>query len=99
MWELSRLGFALGCQFRSGAEASAAACAAEKRKLLWWAAADGSEPMRLRIGGEPPATPAAVYTQLLQRSGEQTWASAMFQVPLELARLVCGYRVDAAAQP
>lgn len=99
VWQLSRFGFALGCQFRDQADAAAVACAATMRRELWRVSVEGQEPRQIRISGEPPATPAVACASLFERSGGQPWSITMLQIPVELAMFVCGYRADGGAAP
>jgi hypothetical protein len=94
---LSAFGPTVGCQVSEnyGGSASRGAAAGEE---LWSVLHLDEDDEETIVKGEPPEAWAAVYQTLRRKQDESDAANAqvdlMFDAPLELAKAVCGYRVD-----
>jgi len=97
--ELSRLGLALGCQFEDRVEMTSSVRAARAGVELWQVFHNSEHSIyRLDVSGEPPAELAGIRDRLFrqqeQDGGEESDTDYVHDVPLELAKAVCGYRHD-----
>jgi len=96
--ELSRFGLALGCQFEDKVEMASVACAARDGAELWRVSHVNDPWDRLDVSGEPPAALAAIRGEFFRKQeedgGEKSGVDYVHEIPLELAKSVCGYRAD-----
>ena len=97
--EMSKLGLTLGCQFEDRVAMTSAVCAARAGVELWRVFHNSEQSIyRLDVTGNPPEELAAIRDQLFQEQehggGEDSDADYVHDVPLELAKAVCGYRHD-----
>lgn len=90
--ELSRLGLAVGCQFEDEVEMTSIACVAEAGAEIWRVCHVNEED--LEVAGDPPAEFAVIRDRLLQEQAEHADADYLHDLPLELAKSVCGFRAD-----
>jgi hypothetical protein len=101
---LSRLGLAVACQFEDKVEMTSTACAARDGVEMWRVFHDSVSTLyRLDVSGEPPAELAVIRDRCFKEQdedgGEKSPADFVHDVPLELAKVVCGYRHDDEARP
>ncbi len=96
--ELSRFGLAVACQFEDKVDMESVASAARDGVELWRVYHKNDVYGRLDVSGEPPAAFAAIRDQLLQEQeangGEGSSTDYLHDIPLELAKAVCGFRAD-----
>lgn len=96
--ELSRFGLAVGCQFEDKVDMTSIACAAQSGVELWRVSHVNNPVYRLDVTGDPPAEFATIRDGLVRAQdedgGEDSGADFIHDVPLELAKSVCGYRAD-----
>ena len=96
--DLSRFGLAVGCQFEDKIEMTSMACAARGGEELWHVFHVNDPIYRLDVSGDPPRELAAIRDQLFREQeedgGEDSAADFVHDIPLELAKAVCGYRAD-----
>lgn len=97
--EVSRFGLALACQFEDKVEMTTVLSAARDGTTLWRVFHDSvGSGHRLDVTGEPPAALAAIREAAFaeQRKADDNGEGVDFicDVPLELAKAVCGYRAD-----
>lgn len=95
--KLSRFGTAVGVQFEDKVAMEATIYVAEKGKRVWRVShnAEHNEPLNVR--GTPPAEFAAVRRKFEQKQAADDGVNWLFEIPLELARTISGYRVDESA--
>jgi hypothetical protein len=98
---LSRLGLTLGCQFEDKVEMASVVCAAKDGVVLWRVYHDARlKGDKLEVSGNPPEVYAEIRDQMLREQAERTSnVDYIFEVPLELAKAVCGYRTDEEPDP
>jgi len=96
--EASRLGLAIACQFEDKVEMTSVASVAQDGVELWRVFHKNDPYGRLDVSGEPPAEFAGIRDQLFREQeedgGEDSPADYLHDIPLELAKSVCGYRAD-----
>jgi hypothetical protein len=97
--QLSQFGLAVGCQFEDRVMMTSAACAARDGVELWRVFHDNEASIyRLDVTGEPPAELAAIRDRLFKEQGaaggDSSSTDYVHDVPIELAKAVCGYRHD-----
>jgi hypothetical protein len=96
--ELSRFGLTVGCQFEDKVEMTSMACAARGGEELWRVFHVNDPLYRLDVSGDPPSELAAIRDQLFREQeedgGQESSADFVHDIPLELAKVVCGYRAD-----
>ena len=96
--ELSRFGLTVGCQFEDKVDMSSMACAAESGVELWRVAHVNNPIYRLDVSGNPPTGFAMIRDRLIheqdEAGGEKSATDFVHEIPLELAKDVCGYRAD-----
>ena len=98
---LSRLGLTLGCQFEDKVEMTSVVCAAKDGVVLWRVYHDATlKGDKLQVSGNPPEEYADIRDQMLREQAERTAnVDYIFEIPLELAKAVCGYRTDDEPEP
>ena len=96
--EMSRFGLTVGCQFEDKVEMTSVARAARHGEELWSISHANNPKQRLEISGEPPGEFAAIRDRLFREQeeagGEEAGVDFVHEIPLEVARSVCGYRAD-----
>lgn len=94
--ELSSLGLTVGCQFEDKVEMTSVASAAQDGVELWRVFHVNNPKSRLDVTGDPPTQFAAIRDQLFreQEEDDANDTDYIHDVPLELAKSVCGYRAD-----
>ena len=96
--DLSRLGPTVGCQFEDKVEMTSIACGAENGVELWRVAHRNDPIYRLDVSGNLPAEFAEIrarhFREQEEDGGEASSTDFIHDVPLELAKSVCGYRAD-----
>ena len=96
--EMSRFGLTIGCQFEDKVEMTSVARAARHGEELWSISHANNPKQRLEISGEPPGEFAAIRDRLFREQedagGEEAGVDFVHEIPLEVARSVCGYRAD-----
>ena len=102
--DLSRLGFALACQFEDKVEMTSALTAARDGVELWRVFHDNTQSIfRLDVSGEPPAALAAIRDKSFEEQradgGEESSTDFVHDVPLELGRAVCGFHAEEVDAP
>ena len=95
---LSRFGLTVGCQFEDKVDMTSIACACRDGVELWRVSHANDPNHRLDVTGDPPAQFAEIRDRLLrdqeEDGGEESDVDYLHDVPLDLARSVCGYRAD-----
>jgi hypothetical protein len=93
---LSRFGPTVGCQFEDGVEMTSIVSGAENGVELWRVAHRNDPKQLLEVSGEPPSELAAIRDRHFreQDGGDASSFDFIHDVPLELAKSVCGYRAD-----
>lgn len=91
---LSRFGLALGVQFEDEVAMEASAHAADKGVTLWRVSHTAEEDRPLEVTGTPPKELGAIRRKFERKQAEDDGADWLFEIPLELARKISGYRVD-----
>jgi hypothetical protein len=95
---LSRLGEAIGCQFEDKVDMTSVAFAARDGVALWRVFHENTSPYRLDVTGTPPKTLDAIKARLFreqeENGGEESSVDFGHDVPLEVAKSICGYRHD-----
>ncbi len=95
--ELSRDHIVVGCMVEEHAMVSMSACYAHGQEV-WQVVYDCSwAPSGLALSGHPPSDLAEIRRRL-SPDGDETTADA-FDIPIELAKAVCGYRHDTSRYP
>lgn len=94
--ELSHLGLTVGCQFEDKVEMTSVASAAQDGVELWRVFHVNNPKSRLDVTGDPPLEFTAIRDQLFREQDEDDADDTDYihDVPLELAKAVCGYRAD-----
>lgn len=96
--EMSRFGLTVGCQFEDKVEMTSVARAARHGEELWRVSHVNNPRQQLDISGEPPSELAAIRDRLFREQeeagGENSGVDFIHEIPLEVARAVCGYRAD-----
>lgn len=100
--DVSSVGLAVGCQFEDKVEMTSAAFAARGGVELWRVFHNSVKSIyRLDVSGKPPAELAAIrkdaFKQQDDHGGEASSADFVHDVPMELAKVVCGFRHDEPA--
>jgi hypothetical protein len=93
---LSRLGLTVGCQFEDKVEMTSVVCAAKDGVVLWRVYHDnGLKGDKLEVSGNPPDEFSAIREEMLRQQANRTASvDYIHEVPVELAKAVCGYRTD-----
>ena len=101
--ELSRFGLTVGCQFEDKVEMTSVACAARNGEELWRVFHINDPIYRLDVSGDPPGEFASIRDKLFREQeedgGEESDADFIHDIPLEVAKAVCGYRADEDESP
>ncbi|MDB5425828.1 MAG: hypothetical protein JWQ29_3244 [Phenylobacterium sp.] len=96
--ELSRFGLVVGCQFEDKVEMTSIARAARNGEELWRVSHINDPKYRLDVSGEPPTELASIRERLFREQdedgGEGSSVDFIHDIPLEVAKAVCGYRAD-----
>ena len=97
--DLSRFGLALACQCEDRVEMTSLLCAARDGEELWRVFHKSVKSIyRLDVTGEPPSELAAIRDRVFQEQdangGEEAGVDYVHEIPLELAKVICGYRHD-----
>ncbi|MBW8910456.1 MAG: hypothetical protein JF564_00815 [Sphingomonas sp.] len=100
--ELSEHGLVIGCQFNDKSMMGSVVSAAEKGGALWQVShRPDYEPhsaYHLDVKGDPPPALTALRDRHVrdqdEEGGEDAGVDHIFEVPLELAKQVCGFRYD-----
>ena len=96
--DLSRLGRVVGCQFEDKVEMTSIASEAKDGVELWRVAHVNDPVYRLDVSGEPPVELAGIREKLFREQdedgGEKSSVDYISDIPLEVAKAVCGYRAD-----
>ncbi len=94
----SQFGLTLGCQFEDKVEMTSIVTAARDGVELWQVSHIADPIFRLDVRGEPPVELAAIHEQALRdqhaAGGRDAGVDLIFEVPLDLAKAICGYRAD-----
>ena len=96
--ELSHLGLAVACQFEDKVEMTSIASSAKEGVELWRIAHINDPIYRLDVSGEPPTELAGIrertFREQEEQGGDESGVDLIFDIPLEVAEAVCGYRAD-----
>jgi len=97
--ELSQFGFAVGCQFEDKVEMTSVLCAARGGNELWRVFHNSVKSVyRLDVTGEPPSELWGIRDRIFEEQdregGEKAGVDYVHDIPLELAKAICGYRHD-----
>lgn len=97
--ELSRLGLTVGCEQEDKVEMESVATGAENGVELWrvYHNADPKKGL-LEVRGAPPPEFVEIRDRLLKEQadngGDEAGVDFLHDIPLDLAKAVCGYRLD-----
>jgi hypothetical protein len=93
--EQSHKGLVVSCQFEDKVEMTSVAGAAEDGSELWRVFHDNTQSTyRLDVTGNPPPELAEIHAAQVKLQDEEGDADYLHDVPLEIARVFCGYRAD-----
>jgi hypothetical protein len=92
--KLSRFGMAVGVQFEDKVAMEATTYVAEKGKRLWRVSHNAEDDEPLEVRGTPPEEFAAIRRKFEQKQAKDDSVDWLSEIPLELARMISGYRVD-----
>lgn len=96
--ELSQFGLAVACQFEDKVEMESVASAARDGVELWRVYHKNDPYGLLDVTGEPPEEFAGIRAHFLEKQeadgGEESSTDYLHDIPLEVAKAACGYRVD-----
>jgi hypothetical protein len=96
--ELSRFGLTVGCQFEDKVEMTSVACAARNGEELWRVFHANDPKHRLDVSGEPPREFTEIRDRLFREQeedgGEDSGVDFIHDIPLEVAKVACGFRAD-----
>jgi hypothetical protein len=96
--EFSRLGIAVGLQFEDKVEMTATAAAAIEGAEIWRVHHHNDPIWRLDVTGAPPPELAEIkaraFKEQKDEGGEEADADFIHEIPLEIAKAACGFRVD-----
>ena len=95
--ELSRHHIVVGCMVEEHAMVSMSACYAQGQSVWEVVHDDASTPPGLAVSGQPPPALADIRERLTPVRDDSV--SYGFDIPIELARTVCGYRHDMCRFP
>lgn len=91
---LSSGGLAVGCFLEDHVMVSGA-CAYEHGGRVWWVTHEPDEgPANLESGGDLPAAFESLRAKAIEEQAKDPEVDFVFDVPMELTELVCGYRAD-----
>lgn len=94
--ELSRLGPAVGLQFEDKVEMTSIACGAENGVELWRVSHVNEPGREIEVSGNPPAAFTEIRDRVLedQEADKTGGVDYIHELPLEVAKSVCGYMAD-----
>ncbi len=92
--ELSRLGPTVGCQVEDMVEMESVATGAKDGVELWRVFHTNAPESTLEVSGDPPSEFAAIRDRLQQEQDEDDGADYIHDIPLDVAKAACGFRVD-----
>ncbi len=96
--DLSRFGQAVGLQFEDKVQMTSIVWVADGGVSLWSVSHVNDPVYNLEVTGRPPAEFDAIRDQYFQEQdedgGEDSSADYVHEIPIELAKSVCGYRAD-----
>jgi hypothetical protein len=96
---VSSLGLSMGCQFEDKVEMACVAFAAKDGKELWRVFHKNDPPGRLDVSGNPPSVYYSIRDHWAREQEEKGGADYFWEIPVELAKAVCGYRMDEEDTP
>jgi hypothetical protein len=99
--ELSRLGPTVGCQFEDKVEMTSIATGAQDGAELWrvFHVCEEKRSDRLDVSGDPPPQFAESRDRLFREQEEDEGVDFIHDIPLEVAKAACGYRLDDELEP
>jgi hypothetical protein len=92
--DLSQFGLTVGIQAEDKIDMACTVCAAKDGRVLWTVSHINEPGKELTISGEAPAALADIRRKYETLQKEEADADYLWEIPLQLARELTGYRVD-----
>lgn len=92
--DLSRFGMTLGVQVEDKVDMACIVCAADGGRELWSVGHVNKPGQELTISGNPPEALGPIRSKYEALHTAENSADYLCEIPLQLARVVSGYRVD-----